>query len=139
MPARSTPVAATVEDLVRDWYDALGRGVPAEQLLPYLANGLRIDLPTAVVRGPQEFSRWYLTDACLPFTRCKPEPAGIQVRVQSPVHAMASVSVAGPDGTPAARHEWWVVFQDGVPRIRTIAVEPRPSSEAPAPAPLTRI
>ncbi|MDT0446638.1 hypothetical protein [Streptomyces johnsoniae] len=123
--ARSTPPTATVEALVRDWYEALGRGVPAEQLLPHLANGLRIDLPTTTLRGRQEFERWYRTGACRPLTGARPEPGGIQVHMQSPVHALASVAVAGAGDVPPARHEWWVVLQDGVPRIRTIAVQPR--------------
>lgn len=106
-----------VRDIVQRWNSALARRAPLDELYNYFANGLLVELPDRALRGRTEFDAWY---------RSQPAPAlarhaatgGITVRIVSPKHAQAEVG-ARPGGL---RQSIGVVFQDGVARIRTIAV-----------------
>ncbi|MEO3751593.1 hypothetical protein [Streptomyces sp. B6B3] len=120
--SRTALSAAGAEDLVRRWHRSVTDRVPVERLTPDLANGLRLDLPSAVVRGVADFCRWYADGRHLPLAGRSVALADVRVRLLSPVHAeVTATTTTGHDGW-LARHEWWVVAQEEGPRIRTISV-----------------
>jgi hypothetical protein len=141
VPARRTALSAPhVRRLVDQWRAALARRAPAADLLPHLANGLLVELPGRTVRGveqfldhSEEFRSWYRERIG------GADPLGgrpaedVRVHLVSPVHAQVTITSAdGPGITTGPGHEavrqvWWVVLQDGVPRIRSITfVQPTP-------------
>ncbi|MDT0306629.1 hypothetical protein RM780_06595 [Streptomyces sp. DSM 44917] len=122
--------AEGAEALVRRWHRAITNRVPVEQLTPHLANGLRLDLPTGVLRGIEDFRRWYASGRHLPLAGEAVDLAEIRVSLPSPVHAQVMVTTTAEPGAAPVRQEWWVVRQEGGPRIRTISVHP--SATAPA-------
>ncbi|GAA2734741.1 MULTISPECIES: hypothetical protein [Streptomyces] len=124
-PSRSVLSVDAVHRLVDQWRAALARRAPVEELLPHLANGLLVELPGRIVRGAQDFRHWY-GESGGQAALCDDRPGAdeVRVRVVSPVHAQVTLQDPGssPDApAPLARQTWWVVLQDGVPRIRTMA------------------
>jgi ketosteroid isomerase-like protein len=125
----------TVNQLVKDWYDALDRHDPVELVLPYLAsNGLTMKFPEATLTGHDDFRAWY--DAVIArFFDEEHVLKQVEVDISTPVHADVLVVVnwqARIWTPPAARSDWlgfdatqtWsVVLQDGTPRIRTYSVD----------------
>ncbi|WP_026252131.1 hypothetical protein [Streptomyces sp. PsTaAH-124] len=126
--------AAAAEAFVRDWHTALCAGAPAAELVPYLANGLRLELPHHVVRGAEEFTAWHTAGQRLPLTGGDFAVTPLEVHLSSPVHAEVSCALPGGPGRAPVRQTWWLVLQQGTPRLRTLTVHPEPAT-APAAAP----
>ncbi len=155
-PARRTALSVPgVRRLVDQWRAALARRPSAADLLPHLANGLLLELPGRTVRGTdefqghfEEFRTWYRRRAGgAGFLGDRPAEE-VRIQLVSPIHAQVTITRAGAAldaaaapvaelrtgsaGSDAApRHDtncqiWWVVLQDGVPRIRSIAFEQQP-------------
>jgi SnoaL-like domain len=134
---------ADVQQLVKDWYDALDRHDPLDQVTPFLADdGLVMNFPEGTLRGPEEFASWYHTVTHLFFDEVH-DIKLVETRLTSPVHAEVTVVVnwqAKVWTPPNARSVWkgfdaaqtWsVVLQDGTARIRTYTVDgltPMPGS-----------
>jgi ketosteroid isomerase-like protein len=132
-----------VRQMVQDWYDALDRHDPLEQVAPFLAsNGLTMKFPEATLRGHDDFAKWYDAVTNRFFDEVH-ELKQVEVRLASPVHADLLVIVnwqARIWDPPAPRSQWlgfdatqtWsVVLQDGTARIRTYSVDdlaPMPGS-----------
>ncbi|MFD5317117.1 hypothetical protein [Streptomyces sp. NPDC127098] len=137
-PARRRRLtAARAEALVRRWHRALTDRRPLGELTEHLANGLRLDLPSGVVRGVEGFRRWYEAGDLLPLAGRGVALTGVDVRLLSPLHAeVTATTITGPGAVPT-RHEWWVVRQPEGPRIRTISV--RQPAAAPATAARTAL
>lgn len=130
--------AQEAEAFVRDWHARLTAEVPADELLAHLANGLRLELPTGIVRGPQEFRTWYEAGLHGPLADGRMAAASVEVAVTSPVHAQLTLTFPDPaeDGTGSGgRQEWWVVRQGGALRLRTIVVSAPASRPTAAPEP----
>lgn len=106
-----------VRDLVERWNGALARRASLDELHGLFANGLLVELPDRALRGRAEFDAWYCGQPATTVAR-HAATGGITVRIVSPKHAEAEV--VGRHGRP-----WQsigVVLQDGVVRIRTVAV-----------------
>jgi hypothetical protein len=132
-----------VRQLVQDWYDALDRHDPVEEVLPYLAsNGLIMRFPEGALRGEDDFRDWYKAVTTRFFDEVH-VLTEVDVKLTSPLHADVAVVVnwqARVWNPPAPRSEWlgfdatqsWsVTLQDGLPRIRRYIVEdlaPMPGS-----------
>ncbi|TDC62576.1 hypothetical protein [Streptomyces hainanensis] len=124
--------SARAESLVRRWHRSLTDRRPLDELTAHLTNGLRLDLPSGVVRGVEGFRRWYEAGDLLPLAGHAVALTGVDVRLLSPLHAeVTTTTITGPGAVPT-RHEWWVVRQPDGPRIRTISV--RQPAVAPAAA-----
>ncbi|CAL9674803.1 hypothetical protein [Streptomyces sp. enrichment culture] len=130
--------ATVAEAFVKDWLGRLAAGAPAEELLPALANGMRLELPTEIVRGSAEFRAWYESGRHGPLTDRLTE-ASWEAGVTSPVHAQLTLTVPAGDGTGTCRQEWWVVRQNGVLRVRTIVVTAPVTRPAAGPAPASSV
>ncbi|MFJ8312064.1 MULTISPECIES: hypothetical protein [unclassified Streptomyces] len=130
-PGTRTLTAASAEAFVRDWHGSLLQGVPVEDLLPQLANGLRLELPAQVVRGAGEFRTWHAAGPHVPVADRRLAAARLDVRLSSPVHAEVSCVLPADADRPETRQQWSLVLRDGRLRIRTLAVRLRPES-APA-------
>jgi hypothetical protein len=133
--AVARPTEETIERFVTDWYVALDRHDPVEEVLPYLIDeGLVMRFPEGETRGHAGFLEWYDRVIRTFFDE---------------VHEVKEVAVHYPDGPgtatvdvvvnwqariwnpPAARSTWlgfdavqtWtVVERDGLPAIATYAV-----------------
>ncbi|MET9147642.1 hypothetical protein [Streptomyces sp. NPDC004042] len=116
--------AAAAEAFVRDWHTALCAGAPAAELVPHLANGLRLELPDHVVRGAEEFTAWHTAGQRLPLTGGDFAATPLEVHLSSPVHAEVSCALPGGPGRDPVRQTWWLVLQQGAPRLRTLTVHP---------------
>jgi hypothetical protein len=128
--------AREAEAFVRHWLELLAAGAPADELVPALANGMRLELPAGIVRGPQEFRTWYEAGAHAPLAGHRFAGVSWEVDVTSPVHAQVTLAVPAGDGDagPGCRQEWWVVRQSGVLRVRTIVVTAPVPQPVPVPA-----
>lgn len=140
---RQTLTEEAVRRLVKDWYDALDRHDPLEQVTGYLANdGLVMHFPEGTLRGHDGFASWYETVTHRFFDEIH-ELKSVEVKLTSPVHAEVIVVVNWQTkvwNPPAPRSSWlgfdaaqtWsVVLQDGAARIRTYTVDgltPMPGS-----------
>jgi hypothetical protein len=107
-----------VQRLIEEWYGAFARQAPLTEVLPYLANGLMLELPGRTLRGFDEFAGWYAElagqgTAATGFSL----PCDVRVRLTTPVHAEVTLTAAG------TQQFWWVVLRDGSPRIRSIAIQ----------------
>lgn len=126
------------EAFVRDWHRRLAAGGPTGELIATLANGVRLETPTAVLRGPDEFRAWYEAGQHEPLADHRIAGAEWDVTVTSPVHVQLTAVLPAAAGTgPSCRQEWWVVRQDGALRVRTIVVTtlaPQPAAEVAEPA-----
>jgi hypothetical protein len=114
-----------VHRLIEEWYGAFARQAPLAEVLPYLANGLVLELPGLTVRGLEEFAGWYaeLADQRTAATGFS-LPRDVRVRLTTPVHAEVTMTATG------TRQLWWVVLRDGSPRIRSISIQQPASIEA---------
>ncbi|MFE0105116.1 hypothetical protein [Streptomyces sp. NPDC059009] len=119
---------SAIEMFVRSWHQQLATAAPVEQLLPQLANGLRVELPDRILRGQGEFRRWYAAGAHAPLDDTRLADAAFDITVKSPVHAQVCVDLPGTDHLPAVRLEWWLVRTGGSLRVRTVTV----TADAPA-------
>jgi len=120
----------TVRQFVNHWRAELDRRASVTELLPHLANGLLLELPGHTVRGTVEFQGWY-SDPTARGLRVEggPRRGEVRVRLASPVHAEVTITAARR--VPGPHHQsWWVVLQDGVPRIRSISVRQPASADA---------
>jgi hypothetical protein len=148
MPAAGDPrvlTASAVERTVTDWYAALDRHAPVEEVLQHLVpRGLVMHFPEGTVRGLRGFRTWYRTVCRLFFDEAHRVDA-VTVRPVTPLSAEVEVAVTWTTRTwrpPAAqsrtlsfdaRQSWSVVLHDGRPRIRTYTVDaltPRPGYPA---------
>ncbi|GLV79348.1 hypothetical protein ACH4VS_37815 [Streptomyces hygroscopicus] len=122
--AASTPVLTLpeAERLVRDWLRRLRDGAAPEELSAHFANGMRLELPERIVRGPEEFADWWRDGAHHILTGLPLGGGALEVTLSSPVHAQVVVTLqsAGADSPPS--QEWWVVLRDGIAQIRAITV-----------------
>ncbi len=125
------PAVQEAQAFVRDWHRRLAAGGPIDELIATLANGMRLETPSAIVRGAQEFRAWYEAGQHEPLADHRIAEAVWEVKVTSPVHTQLTLTLPAADGTgPAGQQEWWVVRQDGALRVRTIVV----TSPVPQPA-----
>jgi SnoaL-like domain len=138
-----TLTEVAVRQFVQEWYEALDRHDPIDDMLPYLAsNGLVLRFPDATVRSHDDFRDWY-EDVTSRFFDEVHELRKVEVRMVSPVHADLSTVVnwqARAWQPPAARSSWLgfetyrtcsVVLQAGAVRIRRYGVDdmaPMPGS-----------
>ncbi|KUP98595.1 nuclear transport factor 2 family protein [Thermobifida cellulosilytica] len=132
-----------VRTLVQEWYQALDRHAPVEEVVRYLADeGLVMHFPEGTLRGLDGFRSWY-RDVTHRFFDEVHELTSVDVRFVSPVRAEVRVVVNWQTkvwNPPAPHSEWlgfdatqtWsVVLQDGTPRILTYTVDdlaPMPGS-----------
>ncbi|MYV39598.1 hypothetical protein GT030_12120 [Streptomyces sp. SID1328] len=132
----SALAAAEAESLVRDWLRMLRAGAPPEELAAYFANGMRLELPERIVRGPEEFAEWCRDGDHHMLTELPLGDGVVEVTLSSPLHAQVIVTPP-PSGADSLPHqEWWVVLRDR-PRIRVITVtglHPEPLLTPPAAA-----
>ncbi|MDJ0466582.1 hypothetical protein [Streptomyces sp. H27-C3] len=117
------PAIHEAEAFVRDWHRRLAAREETDELFATLANGIRLETPTAILRGPHEFRTWYDAGQHEPLADPRITGAVWEVTVTSPMHIQLTLTLPDADGTGAAgRQEWWVVRQDGGLRVRTIVV-----------------
>ncbi|GAA1144764.1 hypothetical protein F4556_002849 [Kitasatospora gansuensis] len=128
-----TPAALT--EFAKQWYDALDRHEPLDQVLPYLAEqGLVMHFPEGTSEGLDAFASWYDVVTTTFFDE---EHTVTSVEVESVEGDRAEVKVVVNWQTkvwnpPAARSVWkgfdayqtWTVVADGgSPRILTYTVD----------------
>ncbi|GAA2267495.1 MULTISPECIES: nuclear transport factor 2 family protein [Kitasatospora] len=134
-----------IEEIVREWYEALDRHDAVEQVTPFLAeDGLVMVFPEATLRGSADFHDWYAAVTNRFFDEVH-EVKSVEVRTNADGRADIQVVVnwqARVWSPPAARSEWlgfdatqtWtVVLRDGEPKISEYIVEdlaPMPGSAA---------
>ncbi|MFI9271090.1 hypothetical protein ACIGXM_10325 [Kitasatospora sp. NPDC052896] len=129
--ARSVLSTDGVHRLVEQWRSALTRRASPAELLPLLANGLLLELPGHTVRGVREFQTWYQEAGAAGLAAGGGSADEVEVRLVSPIHAQVTITPATGEaaGVPVrperdtGRQTWWVVLQNGEPRIRGIAVQ----------------
>ncbi|BAJ25944.1 MULTISPECIES: nuclear transport factor 2 family protein [Kitasatospora] len=134
---------AAVRRLVEDWYRALDRHDPVEDVLPHLAaDGLVMRFPEGTAHGHEGFRSWYDAVTHRFFDEAH---TVLTVDVEEIRAASAEVRVLvnwqtrtwkAPDATSTwlgfdAHQSWSVVLEDGTPRIRAYTVDsltPMPGS-----------
>lgn len=135
---------AAIEKFVADWYAALDRHDPLEEVLPYLLDdGLVMHFPEGTLRGHAGFAEWYEKVTTLFFDEVHEvtevavtrTPGASAVAVHVVVNWQARIWTP-----PAARSTWlgfdadqrWtVVDRDGAPAVETYTVDalhPMPGS-----------
>ncbi|MCX4761530.1 nuclear transport factor 2 family protein [Streptomyces sp. NBC_01275] len=135
--AQDTPVRLTADDvtrLVEDWFAALDRRGPVEDLLPFLVpRGLVLHVPEGVVREHEGFRGWH-ADTLRRFTASAHTLTSVDVRLNDGPSAEVRLTVAWEGAAHRlalgrrrrlaheAHQTWTVARQDGAPRIRTLAV-----------------
>ncbi|MFL6122641.1 nuclear transport factor 2 family protein [Actinophytocola sp.] len=145
IPTQQALTEERVRAMARDWYQALDRHDPVEDVLPYLVtDGLVMVFPEATLRGLDDFRGWYRTVTHRFFDEVH-ELDEVTVRFDEAGVAHTRVVVrweATVWDAPAARSTWlgftatqtWeVVAGDGVPKIRRYVVDeldPMPGSAA---------
>ncbi|MFJ6700840.1 nuclear transport factor 2 family protein [Streptomyces sp. NPDC091272] len=135
LQAERTLTVAAVEQLVTDWYAALDRHDPLDEVLPMLvSDGLTMHLPETTLHGLDGFRSWY---------------EAVTHRFFDETHTLTSLDIRLGDGpsaevkvvvnwqttvwkAPAPTSEWlgfdayqtWTVsLEDGAARIRTYSVD----------------
>ncbi|MEU7278410.1 nuclear transport factor 2 family protein [Streptomyces sp. NPDC045431] len=146
-PVTDLLTRSAVERTVTDWYAALDRHAPVEEVLHHLVpRGLVMRFPEGPVRGLAGFRSWYRKVCALYFDEVHRVDA-VTVRPVDPRSAEVEVAVSWrarvwspPDAYSRtldfdARQTWSVVLLDGRPRIRGYTVDaltPRAGSPVPA-------
>ncbi|MFC8453196.1 nuclear transport factor 2 family protein [Kitasatospora sp. NPDC057223] len=126
---------AAVRRLVEDWYRALDRHDPVEDVLAHLVgDGLVMHFPEGTTRGREGFRSWYdavthrffdeaHTVLTVDVGEIRAGAAEVRVLVNWQTRTWnppaATSSWLGFD----ARQSWSVVLEDGTPRIRTYTVD----------------
>ncbi|MEU0688397.1 hypothetical protein [Streptomyces uncialis] len=134
------PSAREARSFVTHWLGRLAAAAPADELIAAFANGVRLETPTGIVRGPDEFREWYRAGRHRPLVDPRdlagPRAAGgsWEVEIRSPVHRRLTLALPAADGGPAVHQEWWVVRRDGALRIRTVVVTGPAARPVPVPA-----
>lgn len=133
------------EDAIRvfaeDWYGALDRHIPLEEVLPFMTEDMELKVPEDTFVGKTGFARWYeavthrFFDEVHTVTKVEPVIEGDRAIVQVFVNWQAKIWDA-----PAAKSEWlgfdadqtWIVVPgENGPLIKTYVVNaltPMPGS-----------